>query len=196
VGSLLRSPAGAPVAGAGYSLTASQAARVRAYLARLLQAGALGGLALSAGAGGPLPARNISDWLYGARSLLHLIPPEHALLKSGPESLFQRGRCRAGWVDPLLGGSAFGRVGAAPAGRVALGMGWPTFDAPMQAPPCHGAAPSAATEGRWLRVDTGVRLWSFKDIVALQIVELFGAGGMHASCVHATLDLLTAPTAC
>ena len=52
--------------GAGYALSAQQAAWVRAYLARLLLAGGLGGSALSPGAGGVLAARNISDWLYGA----------------------------------------------------------------------------------------------------------------------------------
>jgi hypothetical protein len=172
VSSLLRSPAGAPEAGAGYSLTAGQAAGARAYLARLLQAGALGGPALSPGAGGPLAARNISDWLYGASGLLHFSPEltrlprasawsgprmapasdrktERAVLTTMPcTALLSEGQNPAGWVDPLLGSSAFGRVGAAPAGRVALGIGWPTADAPMQASPCCRASPSAATEGR------------------------------------------------
>ena len=57
--------------GAGYALGAEQAALVRAYLARLLQARALGGPALSPGAGGMLAARNISDWLYGAWCGVH-----------------------------------------------------------------------------------------------------------------------------
>lgn len=66
VAGLLRAPPGAPAAGAGYALSAEQAARVRGYLARVLQARALGGPALSPGGGGVLAARNISDWLYGA----------------------------------------------------------------------------------------------------------------------------------
>lgn len=38
----------------------------------------------------------------------------------------------AGWEDPLLSSAAFGGAGATPAGRVALGIGWPSLDAPMR----------------------------------------------------------------
>ncbi|KAK9837305.1 hypothetical protein WJX81_005203 [Elliptochloris bilobata] len=99
---LLSAPPGTAVTGAGYTLGAEQVARVRAYMARLLQVGALGGPALSPGAGGLLAARNVSDWLTG-------------------------------WADPLLSSALFGGVGATPAGRVALGIGWPSLDAPARA---------------------------------------------------------------
>ncbi len=89
IAGLLRTPPGAPAAGAGFSLSADQALGVRGYLAQLLLVGALGGrpaggpspgaggpplggLPLSAGAGGLLVARNVSEWLYGACTKHHM----------------------------------------------------------------------------------------------------------------------------
>ena len=85
---------------------------MRAYLARLLQAGALGGPALSPGAGGVLAARNITDWLYGGLSQcvigglrgvlrgklqegLHVLPAlkvfvDQVLVHAGTPALWQR----------------------------------------------------------------------------------------------------------
>lgn len=74
----------------GFSLSTDQALGVRGYLAWLLLVGALGGgsaggptrgawgvpmggLPLSAGAGGLLVARNVSAWLYGARTELYVM---------------------------------------------------------------------------------------------------------------------------
>ena len=35
-------------------------------------------------------------------------------------------------MDPLLSSAAFGGAGATPSAKVALGIGWPSFDAPLK----------------------------------------------------------------